>query len=212
MFLDSGDVLKIILAVLLGAVLGTEREYRNKAAGFRTLMLICLGACIFTMLSYKLGTAESHDRLAANIITGIGFLGAGAIFKNDFSVTGITTAAIIWVTAAIGMLIGSGHLLIAVFSEFMVLIILFGLRWLEHFLQRFAKKKFITIKFLNDNVDNLKNIYSYLDQNNMRYQILELNKEELKLILIMEVTTNKVKRLELVEYLAHNKEIYSFNY
>ncbi|MGZ5135759.1 MAG: MgtC/SapB family protein, partial [Flavitalea sp.] len=101
-------VLKITIAFFLGGIIGIEREYLNKAAGLRTLILICIGSCLFTIFSILIGV-DSRDRIASNIVTGIGFLGAGVIFKEDNRVKGLTTAASIWVTAAIGMGIGSGY-------------------------------------------------------------------------------------------------------
>src|ERR1700743_1822320 len=108
----SDIILKLLLAVLIGGVLGAEREYRSKSAGFRTLTMICLGATIFTIFSQIVGGAGNPDRIASNIVTGIGFVGAGVVFKGDGTtrVNGITTAAMIWVTAALGMAIGAGYL------------------------------------------------------------------------------------------------------
>ena len=105
----TAELLKVVLSVLAGALLGLEREIRRKPAGFRTLALICLGATVFTICSYKMGGLNNADRIAANIITGVGFIGAGVIFRHNVSVSGITTAATIWVAAAIGMLIGIGY-------------------------------------------------------------------------------------------------------
>src|ERR1700750_1141826 len=92
---------RLVLAILIGAALGAEREYRSKSAGFRTLTLICLGACLFTMLSGLFGPHSSPDRVAANVVVGIGFVGAGVIFKGETvgKINGIPTAAMIWVTA-----------------------------------------------------------------------------------------------------------------
>src|ERR1700742_1862230 len=108
-------VWKLVLAAVIGGALGAEREYRSKSAGFRTLTMICLGATIFTIFSQIIGGPGNPDRIASNIVTGIGFVGAGVIFKGDGTskVNGITTAAMIWVTAALGMAIGAGYLLIA---------------------------------------------------------------------------------------------------
>src|SRR5690606_34272877 len=102
----SEDVQTILVSIMCGCILGMEREYQNKSAGLRTIILICLGSTIFTMISRGIGV-ESDDRIAANIITGIGFIGAGVIFKENFNVKGLTTAAVIWISAAIGMLIGT---------------------------------------------------------------------------------------------------------
>ena len=106
MDLSPEDVYKLLLSFLLGAIIGTEREYRSKSAGLRTMILIAVGSTLFTILSIRIG--EDASRIAANIVTGIGFIGAGIIFRENNRVVGITTAAIVWVTAAVGMGIGAG--------------------------------------------------------------------------------------------------------
>jgi len=128
------DLFLIFLSILVGLVIGAEREYRNKSAGLRTLMLVCLGACLFTILSLKIGV-KNPDRIAANIITGIGFLGAGVIFKDDNKVNGVTTACSIWVTAALGMSIGSGHIFLALLASVFTLIVLRSLVFLEKWIE-----------------------------------------------------------------------------
>lgn len=128
------DLFLIFLSIIIGLVIGAEREYKNKAAGLRTLMLVSVGSCTFTILSLKIGFANP-DRLAANIVTGIGFLGAGAIFKDENRVNGITTACTIWVMAALGMCIGSGHIYLGMLSAAAVVFVLLSLipleRWIE---------------------------------------------------------------------------------
>jgi len=116
---------KIILSIIIGGLIGAEREYRSKSAGFRTLTLICLGATLFTAFSQLIGAPGNMDRIASNIVTGIGFVGAGVIFKSDFGVSGITTAAMIWTTAALGMGIGAGYELVASIACGIILIMLF---------------------------------------------------------------------------------------
>src|SRR5476651_1057610 len=110
------EILKVALSAIVGSLVGLEREIRRKPAGFRTLALICVGATIFTICSYKLGVDVNRDRVAANIITGVGFLGAGVIFRNGDSVSGITTASTIWIAAALGMLIGIGEYWLSILS------------------------------------------------------------------------------------------------
>ncbi|MCF0074859.1 MgtC/SapB family protein [Dyadobacter sp. CY261] len=100
------DIYKLLISFILGAIIGTEREYRSKSAGLRTLILIAMGSTLFTILSIKI--SSDAGRIAANIVTGIGFIGAGIIFRENNRVVGITTAAIVWVTAAVGMGIGAG--------------------------------------------------------------------------------------------------------
>jgi putative Mg2+ transporter-C (MgtC) family protein len=128
---------KLLLAVLIGGAIGAEREYRSKSAGFRTLTLICLGATLFTILS-QLISGHEPERIASNVVVGIGFVGAGVIFKGDSrsKVSGITTAAMIWVTAALGMAIGAGYLLLAAFACGLVLLILFVFSLLEGWIDR----------------------------------------------------------------------------
>ena len=108
-------VLKLFVALVCGAVIGFEREYRDKAAGLRTHILVCLGACLFGMLGLVLAAGYKADilRLAQGLLIGIGFLGGGVIFKEGDTVKGLTTAAGIWVMGAIGLAIGVGSYLLA---------------------------------------------------------------------------------------------------
>ena len=102
MIVTADDLVRVGLAILIGGLIGAEREYRDKAAGFRTLIFITLGSTLFTMFSARLGGPEDPVRIAANIVTGIGFLGAGTILRGEHGVTGLTTAAAIWLSAALG--------------------------------------------------------------------------------------------------------------
>jgi putative Mg2+ transporter-C (MgtC) family protein len=131
MELTAEEILRIVLAVLAGGIIGAEREYREKAAGFRTIILITLGAALFTIFSIQIGGPGNPDRIAANIITGIGFIGAGAIMRNDFGVTGVTTAATIWLAAAVGMGIGGGYYAISAALMVVVLAVAWGFPYVE---------------------------------------------------------------------------------
>lgn len=137
-------LVRIGIALFTGALIGAEREFRDKSAGLRTLTLICTGSCLFTLVSLLL-TNGTADRIASNIVTGIGFLGAGVIFKNDRGVNGLTTAATIWTTAAIGMAIGNGLYIIAWLTTLFVLIILSVFVWLEPLIDRIHKERIYTI-------------------------------------------------------------------
>jgi putative Mg2+ transporter-C (MgtC) family protein len=134
--LDIDMLWRLLLAIVLGGVIGIEREWLNKSAGFRTMILICMGATIFTICSQHLGHLGDHSRIASNIVVGVGFIGGGVIFKGEVGVNGITTAACIWVTAGIGMLIGSMHWEIACIATGMVVIVLFLLKHVERLLDR----------------------------------------------------------------------------
>ncbi len=121
--MDIEILLRFLLAALWGGIVGAEREYHSKSAGFRTMIMISVGACFFTIISQKLGV-DNPDRLAAGIVTGIGFLGAGVIFRGDGHVSGITTAATIWTVAAVGMGIGAGFYFASGCASVLVLVVL----------------------------------------------------------------------------------------
>jgi len=119
--------LRILVAFIVGAVVGIERERRAKAAGLRTHMLVAGGSAIFTIASLTLfGGSDTGDRgrVAAQIVTGVGFLGAGAVIRSGVSVSGLTTAATIWVAAGLGMLAGGGAYLLAAVSAVLTVIAL----------------------------------------------------------------------------------------
>jgi putative Mg2+ transporter-C (MgtC) family protein len=125
----------LLMAAVLGAAIGFEREVTGKAAGLRTHILICIGATLFTLMSIAMAgpNAEGADRtrIASQIVSGIGFLGAGAILRTQGEIRGLTTAASIWVVAAIGIAIGAGEHVTAVGATALVLITLWPLRWWE---------------------------------------------------------------------------------
>jgi len=120
----SSAVLRLVIAALLGGVIGLEREYKHRPAGLRTNMFMCVGACLFTILSGALAVSgrDDHTRIAAQIIAGIGFIGAGAILhqRKEF-ITGLTSAATIFVVAAVGMAVGGGLYLTATFATMVIL-------------------------------------------------------------------------------------------
>jgi putative Mg2+ transporter-C (MgtC) family protein len=128
----SDTVLKLVIAAILGGVIGLERELKGKPAGLRTNMFICFGAAMYTLLSFRFSPAPmDHNRITAQIIPGIGFIGAGAILHSGGSVTGITTAATMFVVASIGMAVGGGEYLSATFATLVILLALNLLGWVE---------------------------------------------------------------------------------
>lgn len=129
-------LLKIGLAMILGGAVGIERELRSKSAGFRTMMLICLGATLFTIFSAIMGIPSSPDRIAANVVVGIGFLGAGVIFRSNNRVNGITTAASMWLVAALGVGIGSGYYIASIIGCLTIVTILFLFSFFDRVLDR----------------------------------------------------------------------------
>lgn len=137
----------VLLAVVCGGAVGLEREMRGKAAGLRTNILICVGATLFTQLSIEIPTAGGDPgRIAAQIVTGVGFIGAGAILHSRGAVTGLTSAATIWVVAAIGVALGSGAVLEGVGVTLLLLFVLRGLGWAEGYVRRRATEATISVE------------------------------------------------------------------
>ncbi len=160
------DICKLLAALLIGAVIGAEREYRNKSAGFRTLILICMGSCIFTILSQHFH--DNADRIASTIVTGIGFIGAGVIFKEDKSVVGITTAATIWITASLGMACGLGEWHVAFAGVSITLAILVMLFRVQFYIDKKNNMREYRIVTTSRNVD-LAEFETIMKQCHLRY-------------------------------------------
>jgi putative Mg2+ transporter-C (MgtC) family protein len=132
--LISRSITRLVLAALLGGVIGLERQLKRRPAGLRTNMFICFGAAMFTILSTELASEfgiGDRTRIAAQIIPGIGFIGAGSILHAKNGVTGLTTAATLFVVASIGMACGGGLYLLAFFATVLIVIALLGLGWAE---------------------------------------------------------------------------------
>jgi putative Mg2+ transporter-C (MgtC) family protein len=133
---------RLALAAVLGGLIGAERELSDQPAGLRTHILLSVGACLFTLVSaYGFGPNSDPSRLAAQIVTGIGFLGGGAILRHGFTIMGLTTAASIWATCALGVAIGVGSYVLAVGATVLVLGVLVGLRAIRNVLRHYAASR-----------------------------------------------------------------------
>ena len=130
---------RLLLAAVLGGAIGAERELNDQAAGLRTHMLLTIGACLFTLVSaYGFGAPTDPSRLAAQVVTGIGFLGGGAIVRHGLTVKGLTTAASIWATASVGVAVGAGQYVLGIGGAVLVSVTLLGLRRVGALLQRWG--------------------------------------------------------------------------
>lgn len=134
------DFYRLLIALAIGAIIGAEREYRSKSAGLRTMIMVSLSSCLFTIMSLKIGI-DSPDRIAANILTGLGFVGAGVIFKDENRISGITTATTIWMTAALGMAVGAGYELLSMFATLIVLIVLIFLVYVQDGIENLSQAR-----------------------------------------------------------------------
>ena len=135
--------LRLVVAAILGGIIGIDRELKHRPAGIRTNMFMCMGSCLFTVLSSALSVGGDHTRIAAQIITGIGFIGAGSILHERKNlVVGLTTAATLFVVAAVGMAVGGGLYLTAVFATVIALVALFVIGRME---RQFNLKTMISV-------------------------------------------------------------------
>jgi putative Mg2+ transporter-C (MgtC) family protein len=204
------ELIKIGLSLLLGSLLGLEREYRNKPAGFRTMALICVGATLFTILSQQLGHEGSGDRVAANIITGIGFIGAGVIFKNNSNVLGLTTAATIWIAAGIGMAVGSGAYTLAIVILFVVLMVLSFFEYLRSLLDDFHARRVYFITYEGHILDD--EIEAEMKQFKLKFKKLKEKRNQKETFNEYEVIGKHKNLQKFNDYLLQSKEVLSFEY
>jgi putative Mg2+ transporter-C (MgtC) family protein len=152
---------KLVMAAILGGIIGIERQMRDKPAGLRTNILICVGSTLFMSISTQVAEVLGGDptRIAAQIISGIGFLGAGAVLHSHGFVMGLTTAATIWVVAGVGMALGSGMYVVAVFATAMSLVTLYAMSILEDKVQgRKAYSYTLIVTNLNDALASINRI------------------------------------------------------
>jgi len=202
------ELIKIGLAFVVGAAVGIERELRSKPAGFRTMIMICVGSCLFTILSKEV-TDISPDRIASNIVTGIGFIGAGVIFKEGMSINGLTTAALIWVTAALGMAAGYGNFLMVGIVSALVLFTLFVLELLQRTVERVHKVTVYKIKYLHEEYSQEK-LENYFKEFGLRYHLMNVAKDKEAVSVTYRLVSNDKKYKALNEYLMENSYIKSF--
>ena len=175
---------RLFVSLLCGAMIGIERELKGKSAGLRTCILICLGSTIFSSIAqiiFDQNSTGDPTRIAAQIVSGIGFLGGGVIVHSQGSVYGITTAATIWLTAAIGVAIGMEFYPVAIFTSFLCVSVLVGVRLIEErFTDKFHSNSGVFIieivSFKEES--EIEKLYSILNKNNIKMTEVTINKEK----------------------------------
>lgn len=203
------EAAQVSVAFVIGAIIGLEREFRSKPAGFRTMILICVGSCLYTILSKEIGGA-SPDRIASNIVTGIGFIGAGVIFKEGITVNGLTTAALIWVTAALGMAIGYHNYPLAIVVSAMVVIALFVLEPVQRFINRFHKVKDYRIKTISTGNNFKKELENFFAENDMDFRCMKTVKENSDAVYIYRIGSPDRSYDAVNDFLLQHKEVKNF--
>lgn len=209
-YLANSFIFKLLVACFLGAIIGFERDIHGRAAGLRTNLLVSLGAAVFMILSesialsYSSQTANSFlradpSRIAAQIITGIGFLGAGAIIKYGFSIRGLTTAACLWISAAIGMSAGAGYYDIGVTTT---LIGLFSLTVLNKIENIYLKDSYRYLEIRTPNKTDVSILINIIKRKNLK--IVFFDKERDYIENIMQVCfTLKLRHKDATDKLSH---------
>lgn len=208
MSFNPEDLVKLIVALVLGGIIGAERERYKKAAGLRTLILISVGSALFTILSLKMvgPTGENPGRIAANIVVGIGFLGAGVILEEHGRVVGLTTAATIWIAAAIGMAAGAGEFVLAAITAGLVMVVLLLFTRIEEYLEISSEQRTyeITAKINWDKYKELKTLFKEHDL------IINSYKQEKKgayMVCTFEVNGQTKKHDKVVQKLLSDNDI-----
>lgn len=201
---------RLVLASLLGAIIGFERDIHGRAAGLRTNLLVSLGSAIFVVLSESIAVSYSQQisdaylradpsRIAAQIITGIGFLGAGAIIKSGLTIRGLTTAACLWISAGIGMSAGAGYIDIGISAT---AISLFALIVLNKFERFYSKDSYRLLNVETSNQEDITKIINVLKRENLR--IIYLDKEKNYSDNVMKICfTLKLRHKDITDKVSH---------
>jgi putative Mg2+ transporter-C (MgtC) family protein len=205
-------ITKLIISIIIGLIIGAEREYRNKSAGLRTIILICLGSTLFTMLSDGFGDNTGTSRVAANIVTGIGFLGAGAIMREGLTISGLTTASTIWVAAALGMAVGTGEYTLALISMAFTFLVLSVFGKVQPVLTRFLKKTIELHLTLDSSENRIEEIEAQMTAMKLKfYRRKEFRKDD-KVLYQYDVTGKEEMLNTFISFLNHQQQVRSFNY
>lgn len=175
--LDIMIAIKLVLAIVCGGAIGFERELSRKAAGLRTNVLICMGSALFMIISRHIGGGAPYTdpaRLVAQVVAGIGFIGAGVILQARGSVTGLTTAATIFVVAAVGIAIGEGMFGVALLSTALIIIVLVALRRVERFVLKRRRMFHYSLK-TRDPAQFLENLLDLLERHNLQLEDFDVD-------------------------------------
>ena len=212
---DLAVVVRLVLACLFGGVLGLERTLKRRAAGFRTYMLVSMGATLVMMTGQYVmqwvGTSDP-SRLGAQVISGIGFLGAGAIIREHGKIGGLTTAATIWLSAALGMGIGAGELVFMLVSTGVVLIVLFFFPLVERRIDRIREARTYKVVIGLGNAKGIEKIQQALEECSLKAIESHQQKTESAITSTWQVIGSPKNQKKFVEMLMKDKSVKEFDY
>jgi len=197
--------LRIGAALIIGMIVGLEREFQGKPAGIRTNILMCVGSCLIMIISLKVaresGNIADPGRIAAQVVTGVGFLCAGTIMRSRFSISGLTTAATIWVLSALGLAAGAGYYTLALLGTVAIVIVLILIRYLESYI--ISRRTTVKIHVEMDKSSMAPSMVNeHIQKRNIPREDLRYQSEERKLITIFEYTASKKELDKLIRKLS----------
>jgi len=206
----SSYLTRLIIALLIGGAIGLEREFKGKPAGMRTNMLICVGSCLIMIISIEIaaGAVRTADpgRIAAQVVTGIGFLGAGTIIRSRFHIVGLTTAATIWTLSALGLAIGAGYIVLSVIVALLITITLVFIGLAEEKLD--TKRSYHVIQVSIDRGDGvIKQLMAHFEGMKIRSEALEVIRSGDLWRATFEYASSQEKHRELVERLSSSSGV-----
>ena len=212
MILSSEDILKLLIALVLGGAIGAERELRDKAAGFRTLIFICAGSALYTIFSARLAVGVGNDptRIAAQIVSGIGFLGAGVILREHGEIRGLTTAATIWLVAALGMGVGGGQYLLSGVATLLVLVVLRFFPAAERLMGDFSQVRTYQVTAPAD-LEKFASLTDRFHQNHLTIYLAHRNRRDDEMICTWTVAGRRVNHERMIKELFIDKEVKEFD-
>lgn len=201
----SEYVMRLVIALLIGGAIGLEREFKGKPAGMRTNMLICVGSCLIMILSIEIARTAARiadpGRIAAQVVTGIGFLGAGTIIRSRFHIVGLTTAATIWVLSALGLAIGAGYLLLSTIVAFLITITLIFIGYIEARLD--TKRSYHVVQITLERGEGIiREVMALFAAHGLSSEALEIMRSGELWRVTFEYAASQEKHRELVEKLS----------
>jgi len=206
------DVYKALLALVAGIILGLERELKDKAAGLKTITVICLGSALFSIISYKVGLADGETtRIASYVVSGVGFIGAGVIFKDGVNIAGLTTAGVIWVASAVGMAIGFGEFYLAATFMIASLFIVFSGPLINKFFLSKRQQRTLIFEIDKRHQQQKESILAAIANASIDVKETKLEMRKDTLTISAEVSISSVKLKWLEQFLTQQEYIISFS-